>query len=276
MNPLVSIILPTYNGAAIISRAIASVLAQDYKNWELIIVSDGSTDETKNIVENFSKTDPRILFVENEQNMGIQKTLNKGLSYAQGIYIARIDDDDQWIDPLKLSAQVDFLEKNTEHVLVGTNAIICDQQGREIGRYSMPTSNNSIRSRMLIKNCFLHPTIMARKEAVLKVGSYSEQASVQHIEDYDLWLRLGCVGKIANIAIPAVSITIHTGSVTFQNRIVQARRVWAIVGQYKKKYPNFVLARMILSLRISGFATLKILPVPKKLLYKIQELYKKF
>lgn len=275
MNPLVSIILPTYNGAIRISRAVQSVIAQEYQNWELIIISDGSTDDTAAVATSFASSEKRIIFAQNEINLGIQKTLNKGIAMANGVYIARIDDDDTWIDPDKLMRQVDFLEHNPDYVLVGTNAIICDEKGREIDRYSMPATDEAIRSRMLFKNCFLHPTIMARKDAIERVGAYNEETAAKHVEDYELWLRLGSIGKVANISTFAASLTVHVDSVTYQNRIAQAKRVWMLVVRYKKSYPNFILARIVLALRIFGFVTLKILPFPHKALYRIQALYKR-
>jgi teichuronic acid biosynthesis glycosyltransferase TuaG len=108
MNPVISIILPTYNGATYISRAIESVAAQSYTDWELLVIGDGSTDTTAGIVAEYIKKDSRIQYVKNDSNLGIQKSLNRGLHLAQGKYIARIDDDDQWIDTEKLTKQLNF------------------------------------------------------------------------------------------------------------------------------------------------------------------------
>jgi glycosyltransferase involved in cell wall biosynthesis len=187
MNKLVSIILPTYNGADRISESIKSVLNQTYTNWELLVIDDGSKDNTKEIVENFAKSEPRIKYIKNENNLGIQKTLNKGIREAKGEYIARIDDDDIWCDLKKLEKQVGFLEKNKDYVLVGTGVIVVDESGKELFRYLVPVSDYDIRERILGKNCFVHSSVVFRKAVVLGLGGYGEGSDVRNMEDYDLW-----------------------------------------------------------------------------------------
>ena len=112
MTPLVSVILPTYNREKYIAKAIESVCRQSYKNLELIIVNDASTDATNELVDNLAKYNPKIIILRNEMNLGIVASLNKGIEVAQGKYIARLDDDDVWCDDKKIEKQVEFLEKN--------------------------------------------------------------------------------------------------------------------------------------------------------------------
>ncbi len=274
MNPLVSIILPTYNGAAIISRAISSVLAQEYENWELIIVSDGSTDDTKSVIENFSRTEKRIVFVTNEHNEGIQKTLNNGIRVAKGEYIARIDDDDQWVDPLKLSAQVDFLEQNPEYVLVGTDATVADENGVVLSKNIMPKTDKAIRAKILSKNCFLHSTILVKKSVVDTVGGYSEEKDTRHAEDYDLWLKMGAEGKFANLEMKSTILMTHSNSLTSQNRVSQARHVFHCVIVHRKRYPNFLFGYIVSLTRLVFFYLLNVVPIPKSLWYMIQRIYR--
>lgn len=274
MNPLISIILPTYNGADTINRSIVSVLAQTYHNWELIIISDGSTDETNAMVEKFSSSDSRIMFVANEHNMGIQKTLNKGIGLARGEYIARIDDDDQWTDPLKLSEQVAFFEKNPDHVLVGTDAMVADENGVTLSVNIMPKTDEEIRSKILSKNCLLHSTILIKKNIIKKVGGYSEKKANLHAEDYDLWLKAGLEGKMANLEIRSAILTAHNKSLTSRNRVMQARHVLEAVLAYRKKYPHFLIGFSISVTRFIFFYFLTILPLPKSVWYKIQRIYR--
>jgi len=276
MEKFISVILPTYNGSSGIKCAIESVLSQSFSNFEIIVIDDGSTDNTKELIFSLQEIDNRIVYVKNEFNLGIQKTLNKGLSLAKGEYIARIDDDDEWIDKDKLKKQVEFLSINKDYLLIGTNAIICDEKKQELGRYLLKEDDQSIRSRMLSRNCFIHPSILASKEAITRVGGYSESEAVKHIEDYELWLKLGCIGKLANINTLSVYLTIHSGSITFKNRLIQARRMMIISRNYRKNYPNFFIGQVILLLRIIGFMFLKFIPFPKKIIYKIQKLYKEY
>lgn len=276
MKPLVSVILPTYNGASGIECAIKSVINQSFSSFEIIVIDDGSSDNTAGLIFILQKQDARIVYIKNETNLGIQKTLNKGLREAKGDYIARIDDDDEWIDKDKLQKQYEFLNERKDYVLVGTSAIICNENNQEIGRYKLKEDDKSIRERILSKNCFIHPSILARKEAIEKVGGYNEGDMFRHIEDYELWLKLGCVGKIANLNTLSVQLTIHSNSITFKNRLVQAKRILVASRLYRKKYPNFLIGQSILIIRIIGFIFIKFIPFPNQIIYKIQKLYKEF
>lgn len=272
--PIVSIILPTYKHPILIKRAIESVKNQTFHDWELIVIDDGLEDISKKEVELLSGEDGRIILLKNSQNLGIQKSLNRGLKEAKGEYIARIDDDDAWIDNEKLQKQINFIKQNQEFVLVGTNAVISDENGQKLGVYDLPDADEKIRRRILVKNCFLHPSVLMRKEKVLEVGGYLEDDSVKHIEDYDLWLRLGVVGKFANLKDVAVNITVRPSSLTAKNRIAQARRIKDLSRKYKNIYPNFWLGQIVLFIRIAAFSFFAYMPIGPKFLYKIQKIYK--
>lgn len=275
-TPLISIILPVYNGVYHIQEAINSVISQSYANWELFVIDDGSTDNTREIVDNFSKNDKRIRHIKNETNLGIQKTLNKGLKEAQGEYIARIDDDDVWIDNAKLGKQVEFLENNKDYVLVGTGVIVVDENKKELFRYLSPQEDKDIRKRILSKNCFAHSSVMFRKDSAFKFGRYSEEENVKHIEDYDLWLKLGTVGRFANLGTYSTIFMYRKNAISVQNRIIQAKRMYNIISKYKNIYSNFFISRIVLILRIIGFNVLRWIPLSNKSLYTIQRIYKNF
>jgi glycosyltransferase involved in cell wall biosynthesis len=275
-SPHVSIILPTHNGVRTIAKAIESIRAQTYTDWELIIVNDGSTDNTREYLTRVCERDERIVVLENPSNLGIQKTLNRGLSVARGVYIARIDDDDIWIHSDKLNSQVAFLDQHPEYVLVGTNGTIVDERGQYLGTYHLPETDLDIRNRMLFKNCFLHPSVLIRRSAVEVSGRYDERPSVQHIEDYALWLRIGCIGLCANIPLVGVQLMVRRDSLTFRNRIKQAQRMRSLIRVYKNEYPHYMIARAILLVRIIGFRILRFIPLPSSLVYAIQRLYKRF
>ncbi|MFA7192131.1 MAG: glycosyltransferase [Candidatus Paceibacterota bacterium] len=166
----VSIIMPTYNGSKWIKRAIDSIKAQSYTDWELLVVDDGSTDDTGSIIKDLALNDHRIRYIKNDQNMGIQKTLNRGLREALGVYIARIDDDDIWCDIEKLAKQVEFLDKNPEYSLVGTNVILIDEKGNEISKSNRESSDLNIRKIILSKNPFAHSSVVFIRDAVISIG----------------------------------------------------------------------------------------------------------
>jgi glycosyltransferase involved in cell wall biosynthesis len=274
MNPLVSIILPSYNGAHRIARAIESVLSQEYTEWELLVISDGSSDETKEIVTPYAEKDTRIVYIENEHNLGIQKTLNKGLALATGKYIARIDDDDQWTDTNKLGAQVAFFESNSDYVLIGTDATVVDEHAVTLSMNTMPKTDMAIRSKILSKNCFLHSTIMVKKSALERVGEYSENIKQLHAEDYDLWLRVGLVGKMANLPIKSAALIAHSNSLTSRNRVRQARNILRASVAHRKEYPNFLWGYAISLTRLVFFWILSVIPIPTSLWYGIQRIYR--
>jgi len=163
--PKVSILLPTHNGSRFISKSIESVLLQSFEDFELIIIDDGSTDMTPDIAKEFTRKDKRVVFMSNKKNLGIQKTLNNGMRIAKGEYIARVDDDDEWVGSDKLARQVDFLDKNSDHVLVGTGVIVVDEKRDELFRFLQPSGDEAIRRKMLFKSYFMHSTVLFRKDA---------------------------------------------------------------------------------------------------------------
>jgi glycosyltransferase involved in cell wall biosynthesis len=275
MNTKVSIILPTYNGAKYIRRAIDSVVAQTFHYWELFVIDDGSTDSTENIVKEYNSKDNRIIYLKNAVNLGIQKTLNRGLKEAKGEYIARIDDDDEWIDKEKLKKQIDFLDKNKDYVLVGTGVIVVNENGAELFRYLLPKHDREIRNKILAKNCFVHSSVMFKKDKALIFRGYSELNDTRHIEDYDLWLKLGTVGNFGNLPIYAVNFTLREGSISSVNKIEQFRKNISLAKMFKGNYPNYLSSyfRSILRLLIYGF----IIKLPIKVfINKLIKFYKKY
>ncbi len=274
--PLISILLSTHNGARTIGYAIESVLTQSTSDWELIIIDDGSTDAIGEVVRKFAEKDPRILYLKNEKNLGIQKSLNVGLSKSKGKYIAKIDDDDAWRDPEKLEKQVKFLDENEEYVLVGTGAIVINEEGKELFRYVLPEKDEDIRNRILSKNCFVNSSTLFKKRAALNFGGYDESVSTLHIEDYDLWLKLGTIGKFANLREYSVIFMERHNSVSSQNRITQAKRVIFEIKKFRYAYPKFIKGYLFSVLRLIFFIVQKKIHVSRKLIHGIKKIYKQY
>jgi len=262
--PKVSIILPTHNGSAWISRAVNSVLAQSFSDWELIVVDDGSDDDVGGIVKRFVEKDTRVKYLRNERNIGISESLNRGIKIAKGEYIARIDDDDEWVYADKLTEQMNFLKENPDCILLGTNIVAVDETGKEIGRYSFPKSDAEIRNKLLRVNCFAHSSVVFKRDAVVRAGGYS--TSVGLAEDYDLWAKLGAFGKFANIDCYCVRYTIRKTSGSFA-----ARKKFALFGiqlakKYKNDYPNYRLAIILRYLGLLKYWFLNFLPFSLRLM----------
>ena len=242
MTPKVSIQMCTYNRAHFIKQAIKSILAQNFSDWELIILDDSSTDNTKEIITPFL-SDARIRYIRNELNLGITKNRNKILSVSRGEYIAVLDSDDFWINSSKLEKQVEFLEQNTKYALVGTNMQIVDEEGHPTNKIYYAENDKNIRSRILIKNQFCHSSVLYRKNNF----TYDESLSIW--EDYDLWLRIGLENKFANLPIFGVAYRRHSTQSDSQKRKESLKSLDGIIKKYKNNYPNYFLAYFVQIIR---------------------------
>ena len=261
--PRVSIVLPVYNGGRFIEKAVKSVQSQSFRDWELCVVDDGSTDGTQSIVEHAQAHDTRIRYARNDRNLGIQKTLNKGLAMAQGMYVARIDADDQWIDFEKLSGQVAFLDKHGDYALVGTGAVVTDEHGKELSRFLNPETDVQIRHRILGKNCFTHSSVLFRADAARELKGYDEKSDARHVEDYDLWLRMGRKWKFANLPLYGVSWTLLASGLGSQNKLEQFVNAFAVSRRYRDAYPYALAGQARHAARIMLYWFFSLIPGAK-------------
>ncbi|MGB5989339.1 MAG: glycosyltransferase family 2 protein [Marinifilaceae bacterium] len=211
-NPLVSVILPVYNGAEYLARAIDSILQQSYENFELIILNDGSSDNTQTIIESYSNKDKRVKFV-NRNNKGLIYTLNEGFSIARGKYIARHDDDD-YSYPKRFEKQVAFMESNLDYALCGTQYNVVSQEFKFIRRYFLPESNAKI-NEFLLDSCFGHGTVMLRKTMIDEMPWYQKDAL--YVEDYEFFIRIAKKYKVHNIPEVLYDWTFRKASVSMAN-----------------------------------------------------------
>lgn len=191
--PLVSVILPVYNGEAFLKESIDSILNQTYSHFELIILNDGSTDNSESVC--LSYNDKRIVYVSH-QNMGLAGTLNKGLTLCKGVYVARQDQDDIAFKN-RLEMQVRFLEANKSILLLGTRANIFSKQDGVFKTFNHATQPSVLKFDLLFNNPFVHSSVMFRKSAINEVGYYNTEQSFY--EDYDLWSRFSFIGDVANL-----------------------------------------------------------------------------
>lgn len=258
--PRVSVILPVHNGARFVERAIRSVGQQIFSDWELIVVDDGSTDATPEIVRSLGKQDRRIRYVRNQENLGIQKSLNRGLSEARGEYVARIDDDDWWEDTGKLEKQVELLDSHPEVALVGTGTVVVDEEGKEIFRFLQPETDAAIRRKILFKNCFTHSSVMFRRDVVLGYGGYDESPQAKHVEDYDLWLKLGAKWKMANLLAYSVRFTLRPRNISSRNKLEQLQKDIELVKKHGESYPCSRWAIAFARLRYALYQIFPIVP----------------
>ena len=211
-QPAISIILPAYNAEKYIALTISSLLNQTFTSFELLVVDDGSTDNTVTIIKQF--TDSRIILMENGQNLGLIKTLNKAALLSKGKYIARMDADDIAL-PGRLQLQSQFLDTNAGVAAVAGWVNFIDEAGEDKGIWSLDRNTNSataIKKALVKENCIAHPSVMIRTEVLQQ---YLYNLKQQHIEDYDLWLRLCAEGlAIEKVQQPVLLYRVHAASVT--------------------------------------------------------------
>lgn len=213
--PKVSILMPVYNAEQYIAQALESIIYQDFKDWELILINDGSTDRSDEIIRQYD--DERIYYINNPQNLKLIKTLNKGIDYCHGKYIARMDADDIAVAD-RLLHQVHFLDSHPDYLMCGTNAIVIGNQGNKTGSIKNLSDNGMLQINLLFSVPFVHPTVMIRREVLVK-NRYDE--AYKHVEDYELWCRIARQGKVANINEDLLAYRWHDTNVSVVYNQVQ-------------------------------------------------------
>ncbi|APC05321.1 hypothetical protein AOC10_01645 [Polynucleobacter asymbioticus] len=224
---LISVILPVYNGARYLRAAIDSILQQTYFHFELIIINDGSKDESESVILSFD--DKRIRYYS-QDNMGLAKTLNRGISLANGKYIARQDQDDISL-PARLEKQVLFLEANPHTVLLGTRAQILEEDQPTARMQSHPLSDAELKLGLLFDNFFVHSSVMVNKDLLVETGGYCEDPFRQPPEDYELWSRIMRVGQLANLPEPLLMYREVSSSMSRNGKSPFARKIAVISAE---------------------------------------------
>ena len=211
MNPLVTVLMPVYNGEKYLKNAIESILYQTFKDFEFLIIDDGSTDNSVEIMGSFN--DARIRIERNKINLGLIKTLNKGLKLSKGKYIARMDCDDISL-PKRLSTQINFMEKHPEIGVCGSWVKIIGLEKKFINKY--PKKHEEAKAYLLFNTPLAHPSVIMRKEVIEKYKlEYDE--NYKHAEDYELWSRIINYSKISNIPKVLLHYRMHPESVSKKN-----------------------------------------------------------
>lgn len=208
--PGVTVLLPAYNVQGFIANCIQSILTQSFSDFELLIINDGSTDDTAAICESFS--DPRIRLIHNEGNRGITHTLNRGVSLASASLIARMDADDV-AHPNRLARQVEYLNRHPQAGAVSAWVRPVDSDGRPI-RYqgTSPTEPGYLSWALLYRNPVSHPAIMMRTDLVRALNGYGDEETL--CEDYGLWSRMHAVQPIHILPETLIDYRVHSDGVS--------------------------------------------------------------
>ncbi len=215
-KPMVSVIMSVYNSEKYLEDSVKSMLSQTHQDFEFIIINDASTDGTEKILKKFD--DPRIKIITNHENLGLTKSLNKGIKLAKGKYIARMDADDISL-PQRLETQVNFLEKNPDYALVGSSYYQIDGTGKINTLINVLTGDPQIKEGLKKQNWFGHGSVMMRKDALLRIGGYDERFKFS--QDYDLWLKFSELYKIANIDEPLYCWRATSSCISNEKRVEQ-------------------------------------------------------
>ncbi|MDD2505650.1 MAG: glycosyltransferase family 2 protein [Bacilli bacterium] len=243
----ISVVIITYNREEYLRKAIDSVLLQDFKDLEIIVVDDGSTDNTSSLIDSYKEKGVVIKYKKNDQNLGIVKSRNIALSLSSGEYMAILDSDDFWLDNGKLRKQFDFLESNKDYGVCGSMAQIININGNNTGDYILVSSDRAIRKKILLSNQFIHSSVLIRMSILNEVGLYEDYLVG---EDYDLFLKIGLVAKLYNIPEKMIAYRKHSDGITWKKKSVAAKEHLRIIKKYKGKYPLYFIALIKAYLRI--------------------------
>lgn len=196
MMPRISVLMPVYNGERYVRKAIDSILSQSFRDFEFIIIDDGSTDRTSQILAAAAMRDLRVRIISHE-NRGISPSLNAGLAVARGELIARMDADDVSL-PDRFALQVAYLDAHRDCALVGGQIMFTDPADWPLTTMQHPLDHDGVVATMMAGSESLsHPTVMFRRDIALEIGGYSLR--FEHAEDIDFFLRMGERGKLANL-----------------------------------------------------------------------------
>jgi len=227
MAAKVSVVMSVYNGEEYLGEAIESILHQTFTDCELIIVDDGSTDSTWRILTTYH--DRRITLVRSQENLGLARSLNRGLKIARGDYIARQDADDVSL-PARLTTQLEYFSRHSHVGLLGTAYHVVDTKGRHIATHRQPFTDTEIRWQMLFHNAFCHTSVMFRRE-LIDTGEPPYSKELRYSQDYDLWARLLRRTRAANLPAALVAFRTHEASASAMAGDEQQRAASAIAAR---------------------------------------------
>jgi glycosyltransferase involved in cell wall biosynthesis len=228
MSYQVSVIMSAFNAEKYIGEAIGSILAQTYPSFECIIINDGSTDTTEEIIKSFS--DNRLVYIKNNNNLGLIESLNKGILLAKGNYIARMDADDIAL-PERLQEQVALFDQKKDAMVVGSDYYLLT--GNKLKYVRNENDSTYLKTTLLFSTCFAHPTVMIKN--VFKAQGILYDTSSLHAEDYKLWTELALLGEFYNVNKPLLKYREHANQISVQHHEAQLQISEKIRRDYLNK-----------------------------------------
>jgi glycosyltransferase involved in cell wall biosynthesis len=218
--PLVSVVMSAYNAEKWILQSIHSILRQTYTNFEFLIINDGSSDHTLDLIKTEAEKDSRIRIFDNHKNIGIAEAANIGLNHARGEFIARMDADDISF-PCRFEKLVHVLLSENNVICVGGYAEQINENGEHIGIMKPLLNSTEINTSLLFDSCFINSTVIFRKSSFLQTGMYRKEYS--GVEDYDYWQRLAHFGQLKNIPFLLGKYRWHKSNISNSKNTLMAK-----------------------------------------------------
>ncbi|WP_169304465.1 glycosyltransferase family 2 protein [Pedobacter frigoris] len=224
MLPKITVCMAAYNAAGYINESIQSILDQTFEDFELLIINDGSTDQTLDIVNEFK--DPRIRLVNNDKNRGLTYTRNVALTEARGEYIAILDSDDVAV-PNRLELQYTFFQEHPDFALCGGHGTVIDKTGKHVedNRFIVPVGADKIKMTLLFQNTFINSTVMYKSAVLRELNGYLDYAPA---EDYELFTRISAKYQVNNLDCILVKYRIHDNNISIVQSETGREKVFAI------------------------------------------------
>lgn len=240
-KPRISVLMTVYNCQKYLKTSIDSILDQSFRDFEFIIVDDGSTDGSKKIIEDYKQKDTRIVALRNKHNIRTSRALNKGLSVAKGKYVVRMDADD-WSYPDRFQKQYSYMQKHPKVGVSGGAIEICDEKLKVINKRKYPLSDKAARKTIFRYSPFAHPATIWNAKIMKKVGGYNENIPLS--QDYELYFRMGRLAKFGNLNSLILKLRTHNDSSSiirgkFQEQYAIYSRIKAFLEyQYKMSFSD--------------------------------------
>jgi glycosyltransferase involved in cell wall biosynthesis len=213
-DPIISVVMPAFNMEAYIEDAIRSILEQTFRDFEFIIIDDGSMDGTGEIIKRYAATDARVIIVNNQGNLGLPRTMNSSIELARGKYICRMDADD-FSYPDRLEKQLAFMEDHPDVVISGGTMEVCNREMKFLCKRIYNLTDAEIRRKLFRYSPFSHPSVIFRTEEARNIGGYFEE--IFPAEDYDFYFRLGMVGSFANLPDTIIKMRVNPSGISYSN-----------------------------------------------------------
>lgn len=259
-NPEVSVIIPAYNAEKYIDESVESILGQTFQDLELIILDDGSTDQTSKKIQKLAEKDKRIIFLKNEKNLGIPKTRNKGISIAKGKYIAWQDADDISV-PDRIEKQKAFLDENPQAGIVG-GFLEFFEEGKKPSLRKYAATDEAIRKNIFKYSPVAQPASMIRKECFDRIGLYNTE--LEAAEDLEMSFRIGNAYKFANLQDTMIRYRVHSGNITSNKLLTLEKNTLKIRRSYANGY-NYKMSLTDKIYNILQQISMHILPTSAKI-----------